>query len=33
MLYNLARLSDQFILFNLFRYVTFRFGAAASPRW
>ena len=29
MLYNLARpLADQFILFNLFRYITFRSGAA-----
>ena len=29
MLYNLARpLADQFILFNLFRYITFRAGAA-----
>jgi phospho-N-acetylmuramoyl-pentapeptide-transferase len=28
MLYNLARLADQFILFNLFRYLTFRSGAA-----
>jgi len=28
MLYNLARLSDQFILFNVFRYLTFRSGAA-----
>ncbi len=28
MFYNLARLADQFILFNLFRYLTFRSGAA-----
>ncbi len=28
MLYNLARLADQFILFNIFRYLTFRSGAA-----
>ena len=29
MLYDLARpLADQFILFNLFRYITFRSGAA-----
>jgi phospho-N-acetylmuramoyl-pentapeptide-transferase len=28
MLLNLARLSDQFILFNVFRYLTFRSGAA-----
>ena len=29
MLYNLARpLAEQFILFNLFRYITFRSGAA-----
>ncbi len=29
MLYNLLRpLADQFILFNLFRYITFRAGAA-----
>ena len=28
MLINLARLSDQLILFNLFRYLTFRSGAA-----
>ena len=29
MLYNLfAPLADQFILFNLFRYITFRSGAA-----
>ena len=28
MLYNLARLSDQFILFNVFRYLTVRSGAA-----
>ena len=29
MLFNLARpLADQFILFNLFRYLTFRSGAA-----
>ena len=29
MLFNLARpLAEQFILFNLFRYITFRSGAA-----
>ena len=28
MFYNLARLADQFTLFNLFRYLTFRSGAA-----